>query len=127
VRALVVDDSRVMRTIVARIVKQLGFAVVEAAQGEEALQVLQAYPDTGLCLVDWNMPVMNGLQFVTALRADQRWSSVTVVMVTTESEIGQVEKALAAGANEYVMKPFTPEILLDKLNMLGIATVEQPS
>ena len=125
-RALVVDDSRVMRTIVARIVKQLGFAVVEAAQGQEALDVLAAFPDTGLCLVDWNMPVMNGLEFVTALRADQRWSAVTVVMVTTESELGQVEKALAAGANEYVMKPFTPEILLDKLNLLGISA-EQPS
>jgi two-component system chemotaxis response regulator CheY len=115
-----------MRTIVARIVKQLGFTVVEAAQGQEALDVLAAFPDTGLCLVDWNMPVMNGLEFVTALRADARWSSVVVVMVTTESEIAQVEKALTAGANEYVMKPFTPEILLDKLTMLGVAA-EQAS
>jgi len=126
VRALVVDDSRVMRTIVARIVKQLGFTVVEAAQGQEALQVLAANPDTGLALVDWNMPVMNGLEFVTALRADPRWSEVVMVMVTTESEIVQVEKALTAGANEYVMKPFTPEILLDKLNLLGVSA-EQAS
>jgi two-component system chemotaxis response regulator CheY len=69
---------------------------------------------------------MNGLEFVTAVRADERWKGVTLVMVTTESELGQVEKALAAGANEYVMKPFTPEILLDKLTLLGVAT-EQPS
>ena len=125
-RALVVDDSRVMRTIVARILKQLGFAVREAGHGQEALAALQAQPETSLALVDWNMPVMNGLEFVTALRADARWSGVTVVMVTTESELNQVEKALTAGANEYVMKPFTPEILLDKLALLGVAA-EQPS
>jgi two-component system chemotaxis response regulator CheY len=126
VRALVVDDSRVMRSIVSRIVKQLGFAVLEAGHGQEALAALQSQPETDLVLVDWNMPVMNGLEFVTAVRADERWKGVTLVMVTTESELGQVEKALAAGANEYVMKPFTPEILLDKLTLLGVAT-EQPS
>ena len=116
-----------MRSIVARIVKQLGFPVVEAGHGQEALQALQSQPGISLALVDWNMPVMNGLEFVIALRADERWNGVTVVMVTTESEIGQVEKALAAGANEYVMKPFTPEILLDKLTMLGIASPAEQS
>jgi two-component system chemotaxis response regulator CheY len=120
VRALVVDDSRVMRTIVARTLKQLGWQVTEAGHGGEALAALEVAPETSLVMVDWNMPVMNGLQFVTAVRADPRWSALTVVMVTTESELGQVEKALAAGANEYVMKPFTPEILVDKLAMLGV-------
>jgi len=120
VRALVVDGSRVMRNIVARIVKQLGFAVVEAGDGPEALAALQALPDTGLVLVDWNTPVMNGLEFVTALRADQRWNAVKVVLVTTESDLSQVEEALAAGANEYVVKPFTPELLIDKLTRLGL-------
>jgi two-component system chemotaxis response regulator CheY len=120
VRALVVDDSRVMRSIVARILKQLGWEVSEAGHGQEALAVLQTLPDTTLAMVDWNMPVMNGFEFITAVRADQRWNALTVVMVTTESELGHVEKALAAGANEYVMKPFTPEILLDKLTLLGL-------
>lgn len=120
VHALVVDDSKVMRTIEARILKQLGFAVSEAGHGQDALQVLGSQPDISLALVDWNMPVMNGLQLVQAIRAEARWGHVTLVMVTTESEIGNVEKALAAGANEYVMKPFTPEILLDKLTMLGL-------
>lgn len=116
-----------MRTIVARILKQLGFTVSEAGHGQEALTALQGKPETTLALVDWNMPVMNGLEFVTALRAQERWNSVTVVMVTTESEVGNVEKALSAGANEYVMKPFTPEILLDKLNLLGIGAAGQSS
>jgi two-component system, chemotaxis family, chemotaxis protein CheY len=120
-RALVVDDSRVMRSIVARILKQLGWDVIEAGHGQEALAALDRAPDTTLAMVDWNMPVMNGYEFVTALRADARYGAVTVVMVTTESELGNVEKALAAGANEYVMKPFTPEILLDKLTLLGLA------
>jgi two-component system chemotaxis response regulator CheY len=120
VRALVVDDSRVMRSIVARILKQLGWEVTEAGHGQEALAALDGAPDTTLAMVDWNMPVMNGFEFITALRADARWNGVTVVMVTTESELGNVEKALAAGANEYVMKPFTPEILHDKLTLLGV-------
>jgi two-component system chemotaxis response regulator CheY len=127
VRALVVDDSRVMRSIVARILKQLGWEVTEAGHGQEALAALRTAPDTTLAMVDWNMPVMNGFEFVTAVRADERWSGLTVVMVTTESEMSHVEKALAAGANEYVMKPFTPEILLDKLTLLGIAAPEASS
>lgn len=118
--ALVVDDSRVMRSIVARILKQLGWTVSEAGQGHEALSALEAAPEIELVMVDWNMPVMNGLDFVTAVRGDARWDAVKVVMVTTESELGHVEKALAAGANEYVMKPFTPEILVDKLALLGL-------
>jgi two-component system, chemotaxis family, chemotaxis protein CheY len=126
-RALVVDDSRVMRTIIARIVKMLGFEVIEAGHGLEALELLRAWPDTGLVLVDWNMPVMNGLELVIALRADPGWSALTVVMVTTESELGEVDKALEAGANECVMKPFTPEILLDKLTLLGLPATEPTS
>lgn len=122
--ALVVDDSRAMRTIVGRLVKSLGFDVLEAGDGREALTVLATCPNPRVALVDWNMPNMNGLEFVQAVRADSRWSDVKIVMVTTESELPQIQKALAAGANEYVMKPFTVEMLKDKLMILGFAPNE---
>ena len=107
-RAIVIDDSRAMRLILKRIVGQIGFEVFEAEDGQAALDLLAALdqlPD--LALVDWNMPNMNGLEFVTAVRADARLREMTLVMVTTESEQSQIVRALAAGAHEYVIKPFT--------------------
>jgi two-component system chemotaxis response regulator CheY len=74
-----------------------------------------------LALVDWNMPGMNGLEFVQAVRAEHSYDGILLMMVTTETEMDQVAKALAAGANEYVMKPFTQEVILEKLQMLGVA------
>ena len=123
--ALVVDDSRAIRTIVGRLVKSLGFEVVEAGDGQEALRALAGCSDPRLALVDWNMPTMNGLEFVQAVRADGRWADVKIVMITTESELSQVQKALDAGANEYVMKPFTVDILKDKLMILGVAPEQE--
>ena len=73
----------------------------------------------GLVLVDWNMPVMDGLEFIQAVRQVRAWDAVRIVMVTTETESEQVQRAMAAGANEYVMKPFTPEVLVAKLSLLG--------
>ncbi len=119
-QALVVDDSRAMRIIIGRVLKEIGFEVLEAGHGGEAIERLKAAPGVSLAMVDWNMPVMNGLELVTAVRADARWAHVTVIMVTTESESGQMLKALDAGANEYVMKPFTVDILKEKLAMLGV-------
>ncbi len=75
-----------------------------------------------LALVDWNMPEMNGLEFVTAVRADERLRGMTLMMVTTESEQSQIVRALAAGAHEYVIKPFTPDAIIDKLTLLGLVT-----
>ncbi len=121
--ALVLDDSRAMRMILRRILKECGFDVLEAGDGKEALEVVAAAPEVPvLALVDWNMPVMNGLEFVKAVRAEPAYKQMTLMMVTTESEHGQIVRALAAGAHEYVIKPFTSEAILDKLSLLGLLT-----
>jgi len=120
---MVIDDSRAMRLILTRIAGQLGFDVVEAGNGREALDKLAEMgtpPD--LALVDWNMPEMNGLEFVTAVRAEPRYKSMTLMMVTTESEQSQIVRALAAGAHEYVIKPFTPDAIVEKLALLGLVS-----
>ncbi|WP_432830456.1 response regulator [Dactylosporangium sp. CA-092794] len=123
---MVIDDSRAMRLILKRIVAQLGFDVVEAGNGQEAMDYLQANvldgggEIPGLALVDWNMPEMNGLEFVTAVRAEPRLRGMTLMMVTTESEQSQIVRALASGAHEYVIKPFTPDAIIDKLALLGL-------
>jgi two-component system chemotaxis response regulator CheY len=120
-QALLVDDSRAMRLILRRIVTDLGFEVEEAGNGRAALDLLAAsdrVPD--LALVDWNMPEMNGLEFITAVRADPKYRTITLMMVTTESEQSQIVRALAAGAHEYVIKPFTPDAIIEKLALLGL-------
>jgi two-component system chemotaxis response regulator CheY len=119
VRALVIDDSKAIRIILRRLLGELGFEVVEAADGREALQQLDVTP-FDLALVDWNMPEMNGLEFVREVRGQHGHEDLTMVMVTTETEAGQVVRALAAGANEYIMKPFSRDVLVDKLSMLGL-------
>lgn len=122
-KALVVDDSRAIRSIVSRIVRSAGFEVMEAGDGQEALTRLR---DTAapvqLALVDWNMPVMNGLEFVKAARAEGTFADMRIVMVTTETEFGNVQQALEAGASEYLMKPFTKEAFAEKLALLGFGT-----
>ena len=121
-RALVIDDSRAMRMILARTLTGLGFTVEQAEHGQEALDKILAgdeLPD--VCLVDWNMPVMNGLDFICEVRRRREWRGITLMMVTTESEHSQIVRALAAGAHEYVLKPFTPEAIADKLSLLGLA------
>ena len=121
-KALVVDDSRAIRMILARTLKELGYEVREASNGREALEVMAAENNAvNLVLADWNMPEMNGLDLLRNLRSNPELASLTVVMVTTETELGQMTTALEAGANEYVMKPFTKEILVEKLQMAGIA------
>jgi two-component system chemotaxis response regulator CheY len=118
--ALVVDDSRAMRMVLRRIVGGLGFDVVEAGNGKEALDAVDAGPIPDIALVDWNMPVMDGLEFVVAVRSRPELRGVTLMMVTTESEHGQIVRALAAGAHEYVIKPFTPDAIAEKLALLGL-------
>jgi two-component system chemotaxis response regulator CheY len=120
---MVIDDSRAMRLILRRITAQLGFDVCEAGNGREALDYLaSAEKVPAFALVDWNMPVMNGLDFVTAVRADERLRSMTLMMVTTESEVSQIVRALAAGAHEYLIKPFTPDAIEEKLALLGLVS-----
>jgi two-component system chemotaxis response regulator CheY len=121
--ALVIDDSRAMRMILSRITTQLGFEVWEAGNGREALDLLQnseAVPK--VALIDWNMPEMNGLEFVTAVRSEPKYRMMSLMMVTTEAEQSQIVRALAAGAHEYVIKPFTPDAIEEKLALLGVLT-----
>lgn len=119
-RALVLDDSRTTRLIIGTILGGMRIEVVEAGNGREGLERLRANPDLGLVLVDWNMPEMNGLEFISAVRAEREYDPVRLVMVTTETEQAQVERAMRAGADEYVMKPFTREVLVAKLSLLDI-------
>lgn len=121
--ALVVDDSRAMRQILARIMSRLGFDVVDAEHGQAALDLLAAGTRPDLALIDWNMPVMDGLEFVQAIRDNPDYRQITLMMVTTESDHNKIVKALAAGAHEYVIKPFTPDAIAEKLTLLGL-TVE---
>lgn len=119
-QALVIDDSRAMRSILRRVLVDLGFEVFEAGNGEEALRHVVEHGAPDVALVDWNMPVMDGLQFVVELRSRREYRGVTLMMVTTESEHAQMVRALAAGAHEYLVKPFTPDAVAAKLALLGL-------
>ena len=119
--ALVVDDSRAVRKLLAQTLGDLGYETSEAENGKTALAVLQACTTPPeLILTDWNMPEMNGLDLLKAVRNKPEYHSVPIVMVTTETEMEHMAAALEAGANEYVMKPFTRDILADKLRLAGI-------
>lgn len=122
-----IDDSRTMRRIVAEILGGLGFVTSQAGNGREALDLLEAGETFDLACIDWNMPVMDGLDFVKAVRARRDWRLLTLMMVTTESEHDQIVRALAAGAHEYVIKPFTPYAIASKLEMLGLLPGEGPT
>ncbi|MCI0465358.1 MAG: response regulator [Gemmataceae bacterium] len=119
-RALVIDDSRTTRAIIGQILRDIGLEVVEAANGREGLEQLSLDPDLDLVLVDWNMPEMNGLDFLRAVRGQPEYQSLRILMVTSETGREQVMRALNAGANEYIMKPFTRDILVAKLSMLDV-------
>jgi two-component system chemotaxis response regulator CheY len=119
-RALILDDSRAMRMILRRIMHAAGFEVVEAADGQQGLDALSSGPLPDVALVDWNMPGVDGLSFVTAVRGNRDYRPMTLMMVTTESEHDQVARALAAGAHEYIIKPFTADAVLEKLELLGL-------
>ncbi len=119
-KALVIDDSKAMRIILKQILVAVGGSVEEAGNGQEGLEKLKSMGQVDIVLVDWNMPVMNGLDFVRAIRTDATHRKTPVMMVTTETEASQMGKALAAGANEYVMKPFTKDVIQEKLKLLGI-------
>ena len=126
-QAMVVDDSRAMRMLMGRVLKDIGFIVDEAGDGSEALDLLRErltpeHPNgpVELALVDWNMPEMSGIELVEAVRSDPAFSSLRIVMVTTETELSQVSRALDAGADEYLMKPFTRDDVVGKLELLGL-------
>lgn len=121
--ALVIDDSRAMRKILARILQQIGFEVSEAANGSEGLEQLEAGFAPCVALVDWNMPVMSGFEFIKAVRAREKYRNIRLMMVTTETGEREISKALDVGADEYVMKPFTKDVIVDKLRLLGVSGI----
>ena len=117
---LIVDDSRMMRRFLRNSLEALDFAVREARNGAEAIDLCQeSMPD--VILLDWNMPVMNGLEFITLLRQGSHADQPKVVFCTTENDIAHIRAAIEAGADEYVMKPFDRETLHIKLQLVGVA------
>jgi len=122
-RALIVDDSRFVRGFLRGMLEEKGIECAEAGDGQAGLDQLQAQQQSGapfdLALVDWNMPVMDGLEMLKSLRA-AGFSEMKVMMVTTEAENDFILRALDAGADEYLMKPFDNEALCEKLAMLGL-------
>lgn len=116
---LIVDDSKVIRMVAKRILTNLKFATEEAVDGQEALDACKrSLPDA--VLLDWNMPVMNGLDFLKHLRKLPGGDKPIVVFCTTENDINHIRDGLAAGANEYIMKPFDNEIIESKFQQLGL-------
>jgi two-component system chemotaxis response regulator CheY len=121
-RALIVDDSRFARVLLRGFLEGKGIICSEASDGNAALDQLRLGTEFDLVLVDWNMPIMSGLEMLTRLRAEG-FGKVKVLMVTTEAEDDFITRALDAGADEYLMKPFCEEALNEKLMMLGLAEV----
>ncbi len=118
-QALVIDDSRAMRALLVRILGDLGFTVAEAGNGREGLDHLQTVGVPDVVLVDWNMPEMSGIEFVEAVRSNRDYDTMRLVMVTTETEMTRVVKALGTGLDAYVMKPFTKEAVVEQLERIG--------
>lgn len=119
-RVLIVDDSRAIRSMIGRMMREMGFETAEAVHGLDALEKLAQGPVPDLALVDWNMPEMDGLTLIQRMRADARYAGVRIMMVTTETEMSQMVRALEAGADEYLMKPFTAEVVRNKLELLQL-------
>ena len=119
-RALLVDDSRFIRNYLRKVLAERGVECVEAADGREGLECLRDAGPFAVALVDWNMPVMSGLELMQAAREDHALDGMKIVMVTTEAENDHIESALMAGADEYLLKPFDEEGLFDKLRMAGL-------
>lgn len=120
-KVLLIDDSRAARILLKRIFIGLEkWEVKEAGNGQEALDQLHAGETFDLICIDWNMPVMDGLEFIKAAKKTVELESTWMMMVTTETEMSNMHKAMVAGANEYVMKPFTKEVILGKLEMMGL-------
>lgn len=120
-KLLVVDDSSTMRRIIKNTLQRLGFNdVLEAEHGVEAWQIMERTPDINVLITDWNMPEMNGLDLVRKVRAEKKYENMPIIMVTTEGGKAEVITALKAGVNNYIVKPFTPQVLKEKLeDVLG--------
>jgi two-component system chemotaxis response regulator CheY len=117
---LIVDDCRLTAKILGRVMKEMGFEVHTAQSGEEAIDFLSKNATPSLLFVDWVMPGLSGIEFIAWLRAQDTTKSVPVLMVTAERDLSKIAEAIQSGANEYIMKPFSPEIIQEKLRLLGI-------
>ena len=116
---LIVDDSSVVRKVAARIVKELGFSCIEAENGQVAYDACQDnMPDA--VLLDWNMPIMSGVEFLEKLREMKNGSHPKVLFCTTENDVGHIQRAIRSGANEYIMKPFDSDIIQSKFVQTGV-------
>jgi len=122
-KLLVVDDSSTMRRIIKNTLARLGYKdVLEGADGVEGWNQMDTNPDIEMLITDWNMPEMNGLELVKKVRADERFVDIPIIMVTTEGGKAEVITALKAGVNNYIVKPFTPQVLKEKLGaVMGVA------
>jgi two-component system chemotaxis response regulator CheY len=118
-KALVVEDSGTIRMILTAYLNKLGFDVTVAVNGRDGLDRLHGMDRADVVLVDWNMPEMDGISFVRAVRANGEYARLPLLMVTTNAEITNVAEALKAGADEYLMKPFTADMIREKLALLG--------
>ncbi len=123
--ALIIDDSRAMRRILRQIVEPLGFEIMEAGNGQEGLACLHQVDHVELVLVDWNMPVMNGLEFVKAVRSDDGWRDMKLVMGHHRDRTCSDGTRIDGWRGQFVMKPFTADILLDKLRLIGVNMTQQ--
>lgn len=120
-RAIVVDDSKTMRTLLRTVLREAGFDVVaEAENGRDALDALGRTGPVELMLLDWNMPVMNGYDLLVEVRRNSQLSRMRMMMVTTETEASQILRALDAGADEYLIKPFSRHAIREKLELMGL-------
>ena len=119
-QALIVDDSRATRRLIARTLKAIGIESTEAENGLDALNRLRDMGTPDVILVDWNMPEMDGLSLIKTLRSERAYDRLPVLMVTSETEPSYIVRALAAGADEYTMKPFTADGIAEKLRMIGV-------
>ncbi|MFP4097303.1 MAG: response regulator [Alphaproteobacteria bacterium] len=116
---LIVDDSRVVRKVAGRIARDLGFSCLEAEDGQQAYEACEeAMPD--VIILDWNMPIMSGIEFLEKLRQMEGGDAPKVVFCTTENDISHIQRAIQAGANEYIMKPFDSEIIESKFVQIGL-------
>ena len=116
---LIVDDSKIVRKVVRRIVEPFGFAILEAENGREAVDLTRANT-VDVMMLDWNMPVMDGMECMKEIRADPSLSQPKIIFCTTENEFGKIQQAIMNGADEYIMKPFDEAIIAGKLIQLGI-------
>ncbi len=121
-KIITIDDSSTMRRIIKNTLKRIGYGdeILEAENGKEALEILENNP-VDLIITDWNMPVMDGLTFVKKIRSNSKFDDVPIIMVTTEAAKEDIITALKAGVNNYIVKPFTPQVLKEKIEqVLGL-------